>query len=250
MRTLLVSVRQALCGSGFVFGALGVIAVVLLSSVEGLIAAFRADALLASGYYMRLMISALQSDALSFALPILCALPFTASFVDDVKSGFIKASLPRATVNSYVFSKGIACAVSGGLCIALGLLAAFGITALIILPLEARGAIEDKLFSELMNGALLCFCAGALWATVGLTFAAFTFSKYMAYASPFVAYYVLIILNERYLKGLYVLYPREWLAPSAEWMFGEAGVMLLLVELTAIFVLCFALIAKRRLERI
>lgn len=250
MRTLIVSVKQALCGSGFISGVSGMIAVVFISSFDGLIAAFRARAPLESGYCMRLMISAFQSDAFSFALPILCALPFTAAFVDDIKSGFIKARLPRATVISYIRSNGIACAVSGGLCAALGLLAACGVVAFIILPLEARGANNDILFLEFMNGVLLCFLSGALWAMVGATFAALTLSKYMAYASPFVTYYALIILCERYFNGLYALYPRQWLAPSAAWAFGGAGVISLLVVLILVLIMCFSLAAKRRLARI
>ena len=75
-------------------------------------------------------------------------------------------------------------------------------------------------------------------------------SKYMAYASPFILYYVLIILNERYFENLYVLYPKEWLFPSDAWVMGGFGVILLLVELTAIVSLAFAITAKRRLSNV
>ena len=72
----------------------------------------------------------------------------------------------------------------------------------------------------------------------------------MAYASPFVLYYVLIILYERYFDTLYVLYPKEWTNPSAFWMWGNAGVVLLLLELSIISGLLFFHAAKRRLEQI
>ena len=85
---------------------------------------------------------------------------------------------------------------------------------------------------------------------LGMTFAALTDSKYMAYASPFVLFYLLIILYERYFDKLFVLYPREWLNPSPRWVFGKIGVAVLLTEFSVLMALAFAYAAKRRLERI
>jgi len=42
---------------------------------------------------------------MALALPILAALPYTASFIDDVKSGFIKEYLPRITEPFYMVDK-------------------------------------------------------------------------------------------------------------------------------------------------
>ena len=39
-------------------------------------------------------LNALTSDAMTLALPIIAALPFTSSFIDDIKSGFVKEYLP------------------------------------------------------------------------------------------------------------------------------------------------------------
>ena len=94
------------------------------------------------------------------------------------------------------------------------------------------------------------FASGAFWSLTGLTFAALTNSKYMAYASPFVLFYLLIILYERYFDRLFVLYPREWLNPSSRWMFGRVGVAVLLIEFSVLMALAFAFAAKRRLGRI
>jgi hypothetical protein len=70
----------------------------------------------------------------------------------------------------------------------------------------------------------------------------------MAYASPFVLFYVLIILYERYFNSLYVLYPKEWLNPSGIWQYGTAGALLVVGELTVILALCSAYAGKRRIE--
>ena len=105
-------------------------------------------------------------------------------------------------------SRALGCAISGGLAISLGILAAYGIAALLLLPLEA---MRDYMleppgyFRQLLETLLMFFASGAFWALVGLTFATLTNSRYMAYASPFVLFYLLVILYERYFDKLYIL---------------------------------------------
>ena len=169
------------------------------------------------------------------------------------KSGFIKEYLPRTTVPRYIAGKAAACAVSGGLALALGIFIAYGFAALMFLPMEAypkAGETVPNYFDNLMETALMFFASGAFWSLTGMTFAALTDSKYMAYASPFVLFYLLIILYERYFDKLFVLYPREWLNPSSRWVFGKIGVAVLLIEFSLLMALAFAYAAKRRLERI
>ena len=253
IRTIAASIRHALTSPGFFLGAGGTVFVILLASVQNIVTALRSEELLAYGFHDTLISGALRSNAMALALPILCALPYTAAFVDDIKSGFIKEYLPRTTVNGYLWGKGVACALSGGLALALGILAFYLFCVLTFLPMEAapaKGAEAPVYFGQLMGSVLLYFCSGAFWSMTGLAFSTLTNSKYMAYASPFVLYYVLIILNERYFDKLFVLYPKEWVSPSDVWMFGNVGVMLLLLELTTLMGLCFAIAAKRRLSQI
>ena len=210
---------QAIFSRGFIISAAGTALVLLLSSVQGILAGFRAEELLSPGFHSDLIMGALSSEAMALALPILAALPYTASFIDDVKSGFIKEYLPRTTVPRYIAGKAVGCAVSGGLTLALGIFIAYGFAALMFLPMEAypkAGETVPNYFGNLMETALMFFffASGAFWSLTGMTFAALTDSKYMAYASPFVLFYLLIILYERYLDKLFVLYPREWCQES------------------------------------
>ena len=250
--TLCASLKQALQGRGFFLAFLGAALVVLLAAFEGFLSGFRSEQLLSYGYHHTLVLSALSSEGMALALPILCALPYTAAFLDDVKSGFIKAYLPRTTVDGYIMSRALACAASGGLALSLGILTAYGIAALLLLPLEA---MRDYMleppgyFRQLLETLVMFFASGAFWALVGLTFATLTNSRYMAYASPFVLFYLLVILYERYFDKLYILYPREWLNPSDRWVFGRIGVAVLLLELCALMALLFAWAAKRRLRQ-
>ena len=80
-----------------------------------------------------------------------------------------------------------------------------------------------------------------------MLFATLTMSRYMAYASPFVIYYVLIILYERYFDFLYIFYPKEWLNPSPLWEYGNAGVLLVVGELTLIAGVLAARAGRRRI---
>ncbi len=247
------AIRQAVSGKGMYIGTLSATVVLLLSTVQDVLLAFRSEELLQNGFHHTFLMNALTSDAMTLALPIIAALPFTSSFIDDIKSGFVKEYLPRTTKSGYLLGKIFGSLVSGGLSVSLGVLLGYLVAALVFSPMEAAlepGAAARPYFEELMGKALLFFCSGAFWSLVGLTLATLTNSKYMAYASPFVLYYVLIILYERYFDTLYVLYPKEWTNPSAFWMWGNAGVVLLLLELSIISGLLFFHAAKRRLEQI
>lgn len=252
-KTIAANIKQAVFSRSFLTGLIGVVLVILLSTIQDILTAFRVETLLPYGFHDGLIAQGVTSEAMALTLPILCTLPYTASFVDDMKSGFIKAYLPRTTVSRYITGKSIACAVSGGLVLSLGILATYFLATLVFSPMEAalaKGAEAPSYFGELIATTLMFFCSGAFWAMVGQISAALTNSKYMAYASPFVLYYLLIILYERYFNGLYILYPREWLNPSEAWAFGKYGVALLLMEFTVLLTLGFAAIAKRRIATI
>ena len=104
-KALCASLRQAMLSRGFLIGASGTALVLLLSSVQGILSGFRSAELLSPGFHSDLIMGALSSEAMALALPILAALPYTASFIDDVKSGFIKEYLPRITEPFYMVDK-------------------------------------------------------------------------------------------------------------------------------------------------
>ena len=105
MQTVVANLRQAVGSWGFLLSLAGAALIPLLSSVQGILSAFRSAELLSPGYHSDLIMGALSSEAMALALPILAALPYTASFIDDVKSGFIKEYLPRITEPFYMVDK-------------------------------------------------------------------------------------------------------------------------------------------------
>ena len=245
--------KRALSGKGFFAGVAGMVLVISLSATEGFIKLAQTPQALPNGYHAGWIMDALSSDWVTLALPILCTLPFTTAFVDDIKSGFIKQYLPRSGRAAYIKGKLIACGLSGGLVLILGILLTYGLSALIYTPIELALGPEETVqpyFAQLLTKTAMLFFSGTFWSLAGFTFAALTMNKYMAYASPFILYYVLIIMNERYFPSIYVLYPKEWLFPSGTWVMGSFGVILLLTELTAIVCIGFSLVAQRRLDNV
>lgn len=250
-RALWADFRRAMICRKFFACVLIVPIILLLSSLDVVLAAFRAGGPLGTGFHIQFLKIALDSEAMSFCAPILCALPFTAAFTEDMSSGFIRAYLPRTSVNRYIRSKNIACAISGGLSLALGILCAYALSAMLFLPREVApvaGGEIPPVFPDIMGTVGLFFLSGAFWSLTGLLFATFTGSKYMAYASPFVLFYVLIILCERYFPDLYALYPREWMNPTDKWRLGSFGVILILSVLITVASVGFYFAAKRRIR--
>ena len=210
MRNIITEIRRAVCSYKFAIAAIGLIITITFAATGDIAKATRTPTAETFDKYLELQSNtepkptmteiiqaALNSEAYKTALPILAALPFTAAFVDDIKSGYIKAYLLRTTRRKYITGKLVAAAVSGGL-------------------------------------VTLSF-SGMLWALIGLTLASVTTNRYMAYTSPFILYYLLIILHERYFRSIPLISPHEWTLP----------ICLALISVTCA---AFALYAERRLK--
>lgn len=245
MKVIRTNLNQALGGRGFLLAALGTVLALVSANFEMLLTVFRSGGgPMEMSFFLMFLREALSSDTMALVLPIVAAMPFTASYFDDLHSGFIKAYLPRAGFRSYIAGKLIACALSGGLGCVAGILGFSALSVLVFLPrVSVLGAGLVPEIGWIIKSNMLLFFAGAFWALVGMTAAAMTRSKHMAYAAPFIFFYVLVILSERYFKGAVFLSPKAWMRPDA----GIRGVGLLLglsVPVSLGFVSC----AGRRLR--
>lgn len=247
------NIIQAIFSRKFLFAVLAFVFVVFFSQINIAINAFRSSGLQPNGFCNQFMMNALKSDAMVLALPIICSLPYTISFVEDMQSGYIKSYLHRITTKDYLIGKVVACGISGGLVLVVGALVAYGIIVFMFSPMQApaiSGAEAIPFVQPFIIKLMLFFMSGALWSLVGMTMAAATNSKYMAYASPFILYYLLIILKERYFQSMYVLYPKEWITAGQGWMWGDFGVIMVVLELVLVTSILFFISAKRRLNNI
>ena len=141
------------------------------------------------------------------------------------------------------------CFLCGGGVILLGNLLSWGVSALLFVPMEMATEKDVASTTSLMPILVLFFLSGGLWAVVGMALSTIMESKYIAYASPFVTYYLLVILCERYLPAAYLLYPPNWTKPNV-WPYGAWGASIFLLELTLVFSILFTIRAKRRLREL
>ena len=247
------SARQSILSVQFAIGSLAVAIIMFLASTSAIVEAFRSEEPLYSGYHDQFIINAMSSNAMLFCVPIICTLPFTASYVDDLKSNFVRYYISRSSRGGYIAAKITGCAVSGGAVLVCGIFLAYLAATLIFVPMEAplaEGTSRFALLPQILSQCGFVFLSGALWALVGMLISTMMESKYIAYASPFVIYYVLIILHERYLNSIFVIYPREWILPTENWVLGKWGVAILVAELIVFTSVLFSVRADRRLRQL
>ena len=246
---------QAFTGIPFLLALAGMLMALVIGGFSPVWSSFETyrNELLDYGMHFTVLQKALQSEAVYLMMPVICSLPFSAAFLEDVSCGFIKSYLPRAGRRHYIAGEITAAGVSGGSAAVMGVVLYYQMLRLLLLPMEkAAGELEGLSYGkDVGRVCVLFFCAGMLFSLIGMLFSIVTSSKYMAYASAFVLEYVLIILRERYLKKLFVIDPREWLHPQdAQWMFGELGAVLLMVMLMVLVVLVLIMVMMRRIGEI
>lgn len=230
-------------------GIFSTVLLVFLSSMDTLLQLFPATSLQPSGYHTDFLLNALRSDTLAPFIPIFAVLPYTADYIDDVKSKFARVILIRTDYVTYLISRILVCFLSGGLVIVTGTLLAWGGTALLFLPIEKAAETPSESTTLLLKICVLLFLNGGLWAVLGMTMSTIMESKYIAYASPFIVYYLLVILYERYFPDAWFLYPKNWLDPEI-WPYGIRSAAVFLLELTCLCGLAFYIRGKRRLEQL
>lgn len=241
--------RQA-AGVGMFLAPIAMAVLILLNFADPLLRIFRENSFLYTGFHMEQLLNGLRSDTVTAFLPILAALPFAGSFVDDLKSKFARFFLIRSSYRTYIISRIIVGYLAGGLAILSGALIAWGTTAAVLIPIEREiEGMEPAAIDGLIEICFLLFINGGFWSVVGMAMSTLMESKYISYATPFVFYYLLVILYERYFSDLFIIYPKTWTDPTA-WPFGCWGAAIFLLEMTLIFAFLFAFRAGRRLQQL
>lgn len=236
-------------GTRLTLGILTMAALVFVASINSLVHQFREMAVLPCGYHIEFVLTALQSDTIATLTPILAVLPYTANYIDDVKNKFVRFFLIRTDYASYLISRIVFCFLSGGLVIIAGAMLAWGASALLFLPMEKVAEAPSEAITLLLKTCVLLFLNGGLWAVLGMTMSTIMESKYIAYASPFIVYYILVILHERYFPNFWLLSPKTWLKLEL-WPYGIGSAALFLLELTFLCSLIFYIRGRRRLENL
>lgn len=226
---------------------IGTILLIFLGSTEDIVRFFQEKSFVPMGYHTAFMTTALTSDTVVSFIPVLAALPFSGAYLDDLKSKFARFLLMRSSFGNYVLSRILVCFLFGGGLLFVGGILSWGISTLLYMPMEILTNESVGSADQLWQFLGLIFIVGGFWAVVGLAMSTIMESKYIAYVSPFVIYYLLVILCERYLPELYILYPPNWTNPEM-WPYGAWGAMVFLLELTSAFSILFIVRAESRLH--
>lgn len=248
MKNLSQQLRRGL-GLRFWLVALASLVCVLFDYLQSLLRIRQQGGYIPQGYHDTLFSNALSADSLIAFLPVLAAVPLAAGYLENVKSKFARFLLVRGSYGEYLAGQIFACWLCGGLVVVLGVGAAYGLTVLLLTPVEQVVANYTPANVYIGERIALVFLNGGLWALLGMTLSTIMESKYIAYASPFIVYYLLVILYERYFPEVWLLYPKNWLDPEI-WPYGIGSAALFLLELTFLCGLVFYIRGKRRLEQL
>ena len=204
----------------------------------------------ASGTFLQYYKTALSSRGMLFLIPIVAALPAGASYVKEASNGFLKLYVIRIGRMDYIKRKIFLIYAGGFLPFFAAGAAAFLVCFFGIYPLELKGAIEQERVWEAFFLLLrICFVGGIMAEISGIFGAVFR-NYYMAYGLPFVCYYFLIILKERYLPDLYAMCPTEWVVAEQYWGMDGMGVWMFFVVFSAAVMLLHGLVLYYRLREI
>lgn len=174
---------------------------------------------IAAAFMLAVMgIGGAQSELLYMALPVIAALPYSNSLLDDLTTGFWKYAVCRTSKHAYLSSK-----------IAVSWIAGAAVMAIAGLTCPA------PLFVLVMH----CLCAGTC-ALLAMAASLITHSRATAWFAPFLAEYFLVILNTRYFPNINALNPQRWLT------FGVSGLLLPLAAAALCGTVCWK-VGKRRL---
>lgn len=206
--------------------------------------------LLAPGAFLSLVKDALSSRAVSFLFPVAAVLPWSDSFLEEWKGGFLKLSLLRSGKRNYVESKVFTVALAGLLVWAAAIAGVVCFTFLIYYPAEERGVIEIEMVKGFGLVILRLGLIGSIVSVLGGICAVVSESIYMAWGLPFVLWYFCIILKERYFENALWLYPPEWIKAEAAWGENNMGLWLFLIMLLLTVMGIFGGVLYRKLEEV
>lgn len=208
------------------------------------------DPPMAAGTFLQFYQRALTSQAMIFFLPAAAAFSSGAAYVQEKSGGFLKLYCIRISRMEYIKRKLFLGYVSGFLPFFLAGLLVFCGCFLFLYPLELIGEMDKKaVWDSFLLLLRICFTGGILAEFSG-SFAALFQNYYMAYGLPFVCYYLLIILKERYFNDMYAMYPVEWILCEKNWGNGSSGIWMFFLVFTAAAVLLHGVLLYERIREL
>ncbi|MDY2628329.1 MAG: hypothetical protein SOW08_08445 [Lachnospiraceae bacterium] len=196
------------------------------------------------GSWLTFWSQAMEGKLVICVLPACAVLPYSDAYLQEKKNGFLRSYICRRGRMEYVKSKMFVMGAAGFLSwVCAALLAGF---LLFFCLFPGEMCMDTELFfsesGDILLGTGLSILrtglVGSIFGNLGAVCAQLAGSVYMAYGLPFVCYYMLLILKERYFETMYFIYPAEWISPAGDW--GGSwypGLWLFLILLDLAFIL-------------
>lgn len=205
---------------------------------------------LSSGSFLKFYQTALETQTMLFLIPVAAVLSPGAAYVRESSSGFLRLYLTRTSRMEYIRTKTWRIYAGGFLPFFLAGVLGFLLCFFFLYPLELTGSIPWEKIPEVLKILLRISFTGGILAECSGIFAAAFQNYYMACGLPFVTYYMMIILKERYLPELYALYPGEWVVCQQDWGRDNRGIWAFFLVISLAVMLIHSLILYRRLREI
>lgn len=245
---LKAELRNNLCNMYFFAGVLLILAAALVSEQTHL--QFLLDSggsTEGPGWFLAYSFCSNGEHTLLF-VPIAVSLAAGGEAEEELHSRFALFGCVRTGKRRYLAGKAAGLIFSGGLMLCTAMLLMLGISVLVFGDIPVLGGTGPA-FSGLVGQVLASlprgFLNGALWAMAGGFAAVVTRNRYLAYAAPFVLYYVLSVFQERYYRRFLFLNPRYWMAPV---YLNDLACILVLLALCVLTGILFIRALKRRLD--
>lgn len=205
---------------------------------------------LAEGSFVKMYQEAMDTQIVLFLLPIAAVLPVGAVYVKESSTGFLKSYISRINRMQYIRRKILQIYVGGFLPFLFAGMTALLFCFLIIYPMELQGEIPWESVWKSCRFLLRISFVGGMLAEISGIFAAAFRNYYMTYGLPFVCYYMLIILKERYFTNMYAMYPAEWVKCEQDWGVDGLGIWFFLAAFSFAAMLLHGLLLYGRLKEI
>ena len=243
-----MDIKNNIRNARFVLGILLIVIVVLISEHEMLQKiADTGGSAEGPGWFVAYTYCMNSINMLLF-VPIAVAFAGGENAETELHSRFFLFSYIRSGKMEYLIGKATGLLISGGLTafLAMALLLVICILRFGQYPPLIDGNYDIAVLILTVSVSFLrLFLNGAFWALIGGLAAVITRNRYMAYAVPFILYYVLTVFQERYYQKKFFLSPRYW---AASIYYNEIFCITILAVGTSLTALIFMYAIERRLR--
>lgn len=247
IRAFQIEFKRGIYSAGFYIGVMLLVAVGVAGACMAL------DYILTSGVpgqevrWLVAVCQSLYSESLDSIVPIACTLAISVSYLEDTQSGAFYYIMLRTTKKRYRYSKVFSSAIFGMLTVCASILI-FSLILMVIFPMNQTelGYLKNQGFDyyvPILQRICTLALNGAFYSVLGAAIASFTNNRYMAYAAPFIFYYVISTLVGSYFPKLYFLNPSEWISAQRS---SSMIVLLILLGLNMMALLGYSKIIERR----